>query len=251
MRDEHARWGFPYRPIDPRIVAKEEREYVAADLITVPSGFAERSFVASGVPAEKLRRIPYGGRLDRFKPQGKPAPGTFQVLFVGHISLRKGIPDLLEAFARLRHPAKTLRLIGSIDPVMAPLLAKLPADRVEFLGNVPNAELARYYSESHVLVLPSIEEGLAMVMAEAMASGCPVIASTNTGAEDLFTDGREGYIVPIRSADAIGEALARIADDPELQAQLRQRAIERIKAIDGWNTYGAAWKALIASFGLP
>lgn len=247
LGEEHARWGLDYRPIDRRIVEKEEREYAGADLITVPSGFAERSFIESGVPAAKLRRIPYGGRLDRFKPQGSPAQDSFQVLFVGQMSLRKGVPYLLEAFARFDHPNKRLRLIGGIDPGIRPLLAKLPSDRVEFLGALPNTELSRHYSESHVLVLPSIEEGLAMVMAEAMASGCPVIASQNTGADDLFTDGEDGIIVPIRSSDAILAALQRLASSPQETAELRHKAARRIEAIDGWNGYGRQWRALLDS----
>lgn len=247
MGEEHARWGMDYRPIDRRIVDKEEREYDGADLITVPSGFAERSFIESGVPAAKLRRIPYGGRLDRFKPQGSPAKESFQVLFVGHVSLRKGVPYLLEAFARFDHPNKRLRLIGSVDPAIEPLLAKLPSEEVEFLGAVPNTDLSRHYSESQVLVLPSIEEGLAMVMAEAMASGCPVIASRNTGAEDLFTHGEEGLIVPIRSSEAILEALQRLAGSPHETAELRHKAAARIKTIDGWNGYGRQWRALLDS----
>ena len=67
-------------------------------------------------------------------------------------------------------------------------------------------------SSSHVLVLPSVEEGLALVQAQAMACGCPLISSTNTGGEDLFSDGVEGFLVPIRSPEAIAERLQQLAD---------------------------------------
>ena len=72
---------------------------------------------------------------------------------------------------------------------------------MEFLGVVGQERLAELMSTSHVMVLPSIEEGLALVQGQAMACGCPVIASTNTGAEDLFTDGVEGFVVPIRDPE--------------------------------------------------
>ena len=245
MREEHERWRVPYRPIDCRVVEKEEREYAEADLITVPSGFAYRSFVAQGVPEGKLRRIPYGGRLDRFRPERQPSHDRFDVLFVGHVSMRKGIGYLLEAFGRFNHPGKRLRIIGDVDQTVKPLIAALPTDRVSFLGTVANPDLVRYYNEAHVLVLPSLEEGLAMVMAEAMACGCPVIATPHTGAEDLFEDGREGHVVPIRSSDAILRAFERLADDRAHAAALRVRAAERIRTIDGWNRYGLEWKSLI------
>jgi glycosyltransferase involved in cell wall biosynthesis len=245
LREEYARWNIPYVGADPRMIAKEEAEYEGADMIVVPSGFAERSFVDMGVPAGKLRRNPYGSRLERFHPDGSPPGDAFNVLFVGHVSLRKGIPYLLDAFARLKHPGKRLRIVGSIDPPIASLLSSFPTERVEYLGVVANANLARLYSEAHALVLPSIEEGLAMVMAEAMACGCPVIASQNTGAEDLFVDGQGGLIIPIRSSDSILRGLEQLSEDATLAATFRLRAIDGMKAIDGWNGYGRRWRALI------
>jgi glycosyltransferase involved in cell wall biosynthesis len=245
LREEHARWKIDYASIDPRIVAKEEAEYEGADLISVPSGFAEQSFLDMGVPASKIRRIPYGSRRERFRPEGEPPKGSFNVLFVGHVSLRKGVPYLLEAFSRLKHPRKRLQVAGSVDPVLAPILAKLPSDHVEYLGTVANVKLSKLYSEAHAMVLPSLEEGLAMVMGEAMACGCPVIASHNTGAEDFFTDGREGFIVPIRSSDSIHTAMQRLADEPNLAADFRSRSLQRMGDVDGWDGYGRKWRDLI------
>ena len=249
LRDEHARWDVAYESIDPRVVAKEEAEYDGADLITVPSGFAERSFIEMGIPAGKLRRVPYGSRIERFRPTGGPEEGGFDILFVGQVSLRKGIPYLLEAFARFKHPRKRLRIVGSVDPSIASLLSTLPNERVEYLGNVPNSKLPSLYSAAHAFVLPSIEEGLGMVMAEAMACGCPVIASENAGAEDLFTSGREGFIVPIRSVDALLGALDAMADDPALARAMRANAVSRTQAMDGWNQYGRRWHDLLGSLG--
>jgi glycosyltransferase involved in cell wall biosynthesis len=247
LREEHARWKIDYAGIDPRIVAKEEAEYEGADLISVPSGFAEQSFLELGVPAGKIRRIPYGSRRERFRPEGEPPKDSFNVLFVGHVSLRKGLPYLLEAFSRLKHPRKQLQIVGSIDPGIVPVLAKLPTDDVHYLGAVANIQLSKLYGDAHVMVLPSVEEGLAMVMGEAMACGCPVIASRNTGAQDFFTDGQEGFIVPIRSSESILRAMQQLADDPSLAANLRLRCVQRMRAVDGWDGYGRKWRELIES----
>ena len=245
LREEHARWNVPYDGIDPRVMAKEEAEYDGADLITVPSGFAEKSFLEMGVPPGKVRRVPYGSRIDRFRPVGEPNKNEFNILFVGQVSLRKGILYLLDAFARLKHPRKRLRIVGGVDPSIASLLANLPSEHVEYLGNLPNAELGSLYSAAHVFVLPSVEEGLAMVMAEAMACGCPVIATTNSGAEDLFTDGREGFIVPIRSADALLRAMESLADQPERAEAMRILAVSLTRDMGGWNAYGQRWRQLL------
>jgi glycosyltransferase involved in cell wall biosynthesis len=245
LREEHARWKIDYTGVDPRIIAKEEAEYEGADLISVPSGFAEQSFLEMGVPASKMRRIPYGSRRERFRPEGDPPKDAFNVLFVGHVSLRKGLPYLLEAFSRLNHPRKRLQIAGTIDPALSPILANLPSDNVHYLGPVANVQLSKLYGEAHVMVLPSVEEGLAMVMGEAMACGCPVIASRNTGAQDFFSDGQEGFIVPIRSSQSILRAMQQLADDPSLAANLRSRCVERMRAVDGWDGYGRKWRGLI------
>jgi len=100
-------------------------------------------------------------------------------------------------------------------------------------------------STSHLMVLPSIEEGLALVQGQALACGCPVLASTNTGGEDLFTDGVEGFIVPVRDVEALTDRMQRLADDPALQQRMNQAALLRVRTIGGWQEYGDKWETLL------
>jgi len=65
------------------------------------------------------------------------------------------------------------------------------------------------------------------VQGQALACGCPVLASTNTGGEDLFTDGVEGFIVPVRDVEALTEKMQLLADDPALQARMSEAALRR------------------------
>ncbi len=247
LSEEHQRWDAPLDIYDPRDTEREEKQYAQADCIVVPSSFAARSFVAEGVQADKLRVIPYGVRLDSFQPAaGSPrAADTFDVLFVGQVSLRKGVPYLLEAFAKVRHPRKRLRILGPMFPHMKPLFPKLPMENVEIVGAVSRAELIRYFSRSHAMVLPSLEEGLALVQGEAMACGCPVIATPNTGSEDLFTDDVEGFIVPPREVQALADRLQQLADDPALQQRMSAAALDRVQHLGGWNDYGDRWAQLL------
>lgn len=241
LRDEYARWGIAFRGVDPRMIEREEREYELADTISVPSIFVAKSFVEMGVPRDKLFVNPYGARLERFRPVGTPAPDRFDVLFVGGVSIRKGFLYLLEAFARLRHPRKRLRVIGAVSPEIRSLLAARDLSDVEFLGTVGNEQLAMYYSTSQVMVLPSIEEGFGMVIGEALACGCPVIASENTGGIDFFTDGVEGLIVPPRSSEALLAAFEKLAGDETLRSDMSRAAVEGVKKIGGWDRYGECW----------
>lgn len=241
---EFKRWGLEYK-FDMRDTIREEAIYAAADAITVPSSFAARSYVESGIAADKVHVIPYGVQLEKFYPVGEPPQDSFDVLFAGKISLRKGIPYLLQAFAQVKHPRKRLRIVGSVAQGLEPILRELPQQDVEFVGTLSQPELARYMSASHLLVLPSLEEGLALVQAQAMACGCPVLATTNSGSEDLYTDGVEGFIVGIRDVDALRDRMQQLADDPALQKRMSEAALMRVRQMGGWHQYGDQWEALL------
>jgi glycosyltransferase involved in cell wall biosynthesis len=245
VADEFRRWDLPAPPDDPRDTVREEAIYAQADAITVPSSFSRRSFIAQGVPAEKLHTIPYGVRLETFSKVADPSADTFEVLFAGHVSLRKGVPYLLQAFAQVKHPRKRLRLAGAVSPEIATLLDRLPQQNVEFLGAIPQPQLPKMMSESHVLVLPSIEDGFGLVLSQALACGCPILASTNTGGDDLVTDGTEGFIVPIRDVEALTDRMQRLAGDPALQRQMSVAALARVLHLDGWRHYGDLWENLL------
>lgn len=244
-REEGLRWGLDTNTSDSRDTAREEQIYDVADAITVPSTYSLQSFVEMGVPRSKMHLIPYGVRLESFARVADPAPDTFEVIYIGAVNIYKGFPYLLEAFAQLRHPKKRLRMVGLVADEMRPLLEKLPRENVEFLGHVPQLQLKELLSRSHVLVLPSIDDGFGMVMNQAMACGCPVIASTHTGAPDLLTEGQDGFLVPIRDSEAILNRLQQLADDPALQREMGANALAKVKTAGGWEQYGDTWERLL------
>jgi starch synthase len=98
---------------------------------------------------------------------------------------------------------------------------------------------------SHVLVLPSIEDGFGLVVPEAMACGCPVICADSAGAADMVTPGVNGFVFPSRNVAALAAALQDLADDPELRRRVRRAAIESTARIGGWEQYGDRWEALL------
>jgi starch synthase len=239
LREEYDRQGIPFSGADPRIIAREEAEYEAADAITVPSTFSFNSFIEEGVPRWKLNLIPYGVDLDTFYPCAKRSDDTFQILFVGNISVRKGVSYLLDAFQQLNCGRKRLALVGSASEDFENLIRQLRSDeRISVMGHVPQRQLKEIMSRSHAMVLPSVEDGFGLVLAQAMACGCPVIASENTGARDLLTDGKEGFIVPICNGVAIAERLQMLADDFDLRSRMSAAALARVKSLGGWERYG-------------
>lgn len=214
--DEHPDW----------VERKLDRECELADAILLGSEFARQTFVSEGIPAEKLCVQPYGADLSLFSPGARSIRpgGHFEVLFVGQLAQRKGISYLLEAMKRLQGRGISLHLVGNHFGSMAPLEPFRSLFR--HTPNVDQQTLAGIYREADVLVLPSLIEGMGLVVLEAMASGRPVIVSRN-GPADLVRDGIDGFIVPIRDPDAIAERIENLRANPDLAAEMGRNARER------------------------
>jgi glycosyltransferase involved in cell wall biosynthesis len=113
-----------------------------------------------------------------------------------------------------------------------------PPEGTRFTGALKGDQLAHAYRSADIFVLPTIEEGLALVIGEALSFGLPVITTVNSGAHDLFQNGREGFIVPIRSPEALAEKMQQLADDPTLREQMSTAARARSSALNGWEIAG-------------
>jgi glycosyltransferase involved in cell wall biosynthesis len=178
-----------------------------------------------------------------FRP-GKKHDKVFRVVFVGNVCLRKGIGDLLHAV----RPLQALRqiecwLIGSISADAKRVLDSY-RDCFVYKGIIPRERLSEYYTQGTVLVLPSVEEGLALVLAQAMACGVPIIATPNTGAEDILTDGIEGFIVPVGKPDEIRLRLEALRQEPHLRESMSSAALSRVRSMEGWGSYAKSCIAM-------
>lgn len=238
LLEEYERLGLKRRR-RPNTYAREIAEYELADLIVVPSQFVAESFVAEGVRADRLAVVPYGVNLQRFQPVATPDPDRFDVVFVGQISPRKGIRDLLDGFRAAAIPNKKLTLIGTLSRELRNYVAdKVSMDDIVLLGHVPQPKLKNILSRSHAFCLPSIEDGFGMAIAEAMACGCPPIVTHNAGGSSLVRDGENGFVVPIRSPGAIAEKLEMLAADSRMREAMSAAAVVAVQALGGWESYG-------------
>ncbi|MEK7629855.1 MAG: glycosyltransferase family 4 protein [Patescibacteria group bacterium] len=239
LEEEYEKYGISLshqRRGHPKSIEKELEEYEVSDYIAVPSTYAKRTFVESGISEKKIIQTPYGFDLLKFWQVPKK-DNIFRIIFGGGLSLRKGTHYLLKAFSELKLPNAELLLIGAINPEIIPFLEKYKGN-YKHITYRPINELYKFYSQGSVFVMPSIEEGLAMVQPQAMACGLPVICTTNTGGEDIIRDGKDGFIIPIRDVDKLKEKILYLYDNSEVRQEMGKSAKERVISGFTWDDYG-------------
>ena len=185
---------------------KTLREYKFADVIHVASEYSRQSFLAEGFDAKKLQRIELTVN-PRFKPSAKrPDDGIFRIIYVGSLTVMKGIPILLEAFSRLPGNDVQLTLVGgwATRGMRRYLQAWLARDsRIQIAPGDPLPHLQR----ASVYVHPSYEDGFAYAPMEALACGVPAIVTEDTGMKEYIQAGVNGYVIPSGNWEVLLEKL--------------------------------------------
>lgn len=205
-------------------LARKDRELALADHIIVPSEYVRATLAENGNLRASIDVLPYGGPAPSATPRAASAPGEkLRLLFVGHLRQRKGLSYLFDAMDALDRVA-TLTLIGP-KPVDCAVLSEA-LSRHRWLGAVPYMRVLEEMRQHDVLVLPSLIEGFALVILEAMAQGLPVITTPNSGAATVIEDGTDGYIVSIRDSEAIVDRVTRLANRAEL-SQMSAAALRK------------------------
>ncbi len=186
-------------------IERKEEEIARADHIFCPSSFTKMSLLTEGISADKITVIPYGAPIEYFSPVLKK-DSKFSVIFVGRVGPRKGVHYLLEAWNSLGLSNAELLLIG-VNEFPDGWLEEKCSNSVHYIRSVPHKYLKEYYNSADVLVLPSLVEGFALVLLEAMACGVPVITTSNSADPDIVNEGVNGFIVPIRNVKALEEKI--------------------------------------------
>ena len=238
--DLHPEWADSLHAGAPTWLLEQcQSEALEADHILAPSDYVKDTLVEIGVAPERVHILPFGVRLDRFRPPETPKKpdGKLRLLYVGQISQRKGLKYLLEAVRRLNDPAIQLTLVGGMVGSGAGL--KAYEGWFRHVPNVPHHEVQRLFQEADLFVYPSLHEGSANAIFEAMATGLPVVTTRNSGS--MVRDGQEGSIVPIRDPDALAARIAALRDDPAKRAELGENA--------RWRSYDFTWDRYRADLG--
>lgn len=225
----------PRHAASKEVIENEQQECELADRILCPSQYVADSFSTYGIPAERCLVIPYATN-PKFLADKPKSPGKKQnILYVGSVGPRKGIIYLLRALKQLDPDTFTCTVIGRIEPGFDKVFEPF-RELVNHIPSVPHHEIAEYFNNASVFVLPSLDEGMAYVIKEALASATPVITTPNSGAKEAIEEANSGFIVPIRDSDAIATALLKLQSDDTLFQQLSQAALASASSWS-WDDY--------------
>jgi glycosyltransferase involved in cell wall biosynthesis len=223
------------------LVERCTEEAWQADYVLAPSAYVQSTLVANGIDPSRIVWMPFGVDVDRFRPAEARPAGPFRILFVGQISRLKGIRYLLDAFDQLRLPDVELVLVGGVKN---PRALKTCAGTLTHIPHVPHGEVHHLFREADVFVYPSLHEGSALAIYEALASGLPVITTFNSGS--VVRDGIDGYLVPVRDTEAIKEKLFILYSRPELRRDMSRNARKRAEEFT-WDAYQRRMGAFLGS----
>lgn len=220
-----------------------DEEIRQADRILVGSSYAADSFVNEGIPRSKMRVVPYGVDLATFTTAPTVTRSDrFEVIFAGQLTQRKGIAYLLRGYRRFARADTGLTLVGSIVGSDAPL--RPYADLIRLVPHLTRPALAAHYRAADVFVLPTLIEGMPLVVLEAMACGLPVIVTAN-GPGDIVRDGIDGFVIPERDDQALCDCLDRLYRQPEMRVEMGRQAALRAREFS-WLAYANKARHVLA-----
>ncbi len=218
----------------------ERKTLEQAAMVFTMSDHITRSLMEHyGVSPEKILRVNGGCNVP---PPSNPDPRRFyrqRILFVGVDWDRKGGPEVLEAFKRVRQrcPRATLLIVGCSPTINEP--------GVEVLGPVSQERVSEYLANSTVFCMPSKREPFGIAYLEAMAAGLPVIASNLGAVPDFIIEGENGYSVDPWNIRQLAYRMEQLVCDPERAREMGQNARFLVESQYTWRrTQAAMWKAV-------
>jgi len=225
-----------------------------ASLLIIPSEAATQQFKIFHLKKDKCIIInPAPNVVDTSKPRFRGHVRT--LLFVGHITWRKGLDTIVKAMALLKDLKLHLEVVGIIDkntPYWKELARTIEhydlGKKIQFRGGLQPEELKRLYRKADIFVFPSRHETYGMVLMEAMSFGLPVVASTIPTTSEVIRDNINGILYPPEDIKALASAIRRIASDPKLRSRIIWNNKERTKSTRTWEDVGEENLSAIAYF---
>ena len=216
MVEEHARWGCQLPPVYPPYHQRAVQMMEDVDFILSSSNYVSDSFLRRGFSPEQIIYNPFACDLSKFYPAktARPKNRPLTIIHTGMLGLRKGTPYLLEAFrlVKQRQPSARLIMVKQIHDSIKPVLTRYADLPIEWSDGGDHDVLSELLRQADLCVMPTLEEGFARTLAEALACGLPLVTTSHSGVNDFIVEGQNGMIVPLRDAKATAEAILKLGD---------------------------------------
>lgn len=225
-------------PIPDWMFSRMNQELQRADMVLCPSDFVRDTMIANGISPQKCFVSHFGVNTNLFSRRVVP-PKSVRFVCIGTVCVRKGHQYLFRAFEKLRRilPDAELVCVGGYKDDFAKERGRWEGSFTLYDKLSPD-EVAEILKSSTAFILPSLEEGFARVISEAMAVGLPIIASYESGASTVVRDGEEGYIIRPQDIDALAEVMIRVANDLELNQRMAEASYQKGSISNTWLDYG-------------
>ncbi|WP_089698212.1 glycosyltransferase family 4 protein [Candidatus Pelagibacter communis] len=224
LMDEYKKLKINYKPINKWFIERELREYDEADLILVPSNFVKNTFLEKGI--KKIEVLNFGVDTTKFYPINiKSEDDYFNIIFVGQLSVRKGLHYLFEILKKLGNKKIKLHIVGtetSDTKFLKKLIDSDFQDNVVFYGHQNHEKLNILFNKASLFVLPSIEEGMAIVTLQSIASGCPVVVTENTGSKEFIEKYNCGKVISRDKISSLADVILELMEDKNKLKDLKE-----------------------------
>lgn len=212
-------------------ITRDRQKWALSDQVLVPSDYCRQGSIDLGCDPTKIGLVPYGIPEHWFDLEPDPQPG--RILFVGQVGLRKGNHVLAEACRLLKSRGLSFecRVAGPAHVDVTHPLFQGP----NYLGQVPRSQIREEFRKADIFVLPTLADSFGLVHLEAMACVVPVITTPHCGS--VVRNGMDGYIVPIRDAQALADRMQQLLEDRSLRMKMGASARERARDFT-WQRYG-------------
>ena len=222
-------------------------EPMMADYIVAASTFCAHTLIEQGIPPERVHVVPYGVDSAHFpeKSRASAPEGPLKLIFLGSIVQRKGIAYLFQAMEFLKGKPVQLVCCGRVAPDAA-LFRRYRDCEIEVKIGLPHNEVLRELHAADLFVFPSLLEGFAHVILEAMACGLPVITTPHTCGPDIIIEGEHGFIVPIRDVHALAEQIVWCLEHRDRLIEMGHQAAIRAREFT-WERFRQSIREIYAT----
>lgn len=215
-----------------------QKELAVSEYFLAGSQFVKKSLINSGVDNSQVYVVNYGVSLSDFGPHNNQEKHeSLRLIFVGSVRFRKGIHHLLKVVSELENTGVCLSVVGDYSPNSDLYNRYKSFNNIRFLGFLTHDKLAVEYKKADVFVLPSLGEGMAMVGLEAMSCGLPIICSSNTGLDEVVSDGVTGFIFNAGDDDSLRRIIIHCANNKDELTEMGRKASNIAKCYS-WDNYG-------------